>query len=102
MNFICSVNEAVVPYLHEKTGKIEIGGNFSAFNQNWRSVQANAEQIKSCVGAKAGLCAWHLRGGKRTQGSTGVIVAGLIIVDIDNQADGKGPNGEKLQKQELT
>ncbi len=102
MHFICSVNEAVVPHLDEKTGKIEAGGNFSAFNQNWRSVQANAEQIKSSVGAKAGLCAWHLREGKRTQGSTGVIVAGLIIVDIDNQADGKGPNGEKLQKQELT
>ena len=40
--------------------------------------------------------------GKRVKGETGLIHAGLIIIDIDNQADGKDQDGNKIQKQELT
>jgi len=102
MNFICSVNPGVVPHLHEKTGKIEAGGNFTAFNTGWESLEADVEKIVDCLSKQNGLCAWHLDKGKRSKQSTGVIKAGLIIVDIDNQADHKDEEGNKVQKQELT
>ena len=40
--------------------------------------------------------------GKRVKDNTGIVQAGLIIIDIDNQADGKDADGNKIQKQELT
>ena len=102
MNFICSVNEVVAKHLHPETGKIAVGGNFSAFNSNWIASELNAEQIAERVGQSHGLCAWHLLNGQRNSKGTGVIKAGLIIVDIDNQADHKDSEGNKVQKQELT
>ena len=40
--------------------------------------------------------------GKRVKDNTGIVHVGLIIIDIDNQADGKDAEGNKIQKQELT
>jgi len=102
MNFICSINKKVVNFLNETTGKIGPGGNFQAFNENWKSARLTTTQIAEEVAKRHGLCAWHLVEGKRQKNNTGLIQAGLIIIDIDNQADGKDENGNKIQKQELT
>lgn len=102
MKYICSVNTKLVKYLHPKTGKIAPGGNFQAFNDNWVSSKLTAEEIAEQVKKKTGLCAWHLVEGKRKKESTQLIQAGLIIIDIDNQDDGKDEEGNKIQKQELT
>ena len=102
MKFICSVNEVVAKHLHPETGKIASGGNFSAFNSNWIASELEASEIAGHVGDSHGLCAWHLINGQRNSKGTGVIKAGLIIVDIDNQADHKDKEGNKVQKQELT
>ena len=102
MNFICSVNEVVANYLSPETGKIPLGGNFSAFNDNWQALEVDVDQLEEYLNKSSGLCAWHLYEGKRRRDETGLIKAGLIIVDIDNQADGKNKDGTKIQKQELT
>ena len=102
MKFICSINEVVAKYVNSKTGKISTGGNFAAFNSNWKACETTAEELQTELEKGFGLCAWHLLDGKRQADSTGVIQAGLIIVDIDNQADYKDKNGNKVQKQELT
>jgi len=102
MKFICSVNLGVVPHLDPDQGKIATGGNFAAFNTGWDAVETDTTELAKILSKQAGLCAWHLQGGKRQKNSTGVIKAGLIIVDIDNQADHKDEAGNKVQKQELT
>ena len=102
MNFICSVNAQVAAYVDPTLGKIAPGGNFTAFNENWTAEQLTAAQIAEHVGKSAGLCAWHLVSGRRVRNNTGLIQAGLLIIDIDNQADGKDEHGNKIQKQELT
>ena len=102
MNYICSVNRKVAAHLDKNTGKIPTGGNFTAFNENWKPVCISISDLAEEIGKSAGLCAWHLVEGKRQRNNTGLIQAGMIIVDIDNQADGKDANGNKIQKQELT
>ena len=102
MKFICSINKVVAEHVHPKTGKIAAGGNFAAFNANWIPSETSVSELKFELEQGYGLCAWHLLDGKRQSESTGVIKAGLIIVDIDNQADGKDKDGNKIQKQELT
>lgn len=102
MKFICSINKVVAKHVNTKTGKILPGGNFAAFNSNWDACELTTESLKSELEKGYGLCAWHLLDGKRQADSTGVIQAGLIIVDIDNQADYKDEHGNKVQKQELT
>lgn len=102
MKFICSVNKGVVPHLHPEQGKIAKGGNFAAFNSGWESKNLSTEELVEVLSTQAGLCAWHLVDGQRKAKGTGVIQAGLVIVDIDNQADGKDKEGNKIQKQELT
>lgn len=102
MNFICSVNEVVAAHLSPETGKIAPGGNFAAFNENWIACELSTGGLAEKLAKSAGLCAWHLHEGKRKANTTGLIKAGLIIVDIDNQADHKDADGNKVQKQELT
>ena len=102
MKFICSVNEEVAKHVHPKTGKIPIGGNFAAFNLNWDAKELSAPELAAELAQGYGLCAWHLLEGKRQSESTGVIKAGMIIVDIDNQEDRKDSDGNKVQRQELT
>jgi hypothetical protein len=102
MNFICSVNTSVIPHLHPEQGKIAKGGNFTAFNSGWESKDVTAQELSTILSTQAGLCAWHLINGQRKASGTGVLQAGLIIIDIDNQAEGKDENGNKIQKQELT
>ena len=102
MQFVCSVNSKVVSALDAVTGKIEAGGDFRSFNNNWEPKELDALGIADEVGLRKGLCAWHLIEGKRVKDNTGLIQAGLIIIDIDNQADGKDKDGNKIQKQELT
>ena len=102
MKFACSVNTTVANYVDSKTGKIQAGGDFSKFNQHWEAKNIDALDLSEYIALKSGLCAWQLQNGKREAKNTGLIQAGLIIVDIDNQADKKGPNGEKVQQQELT
>ena len=102
MQFVCSVNSKVVRALDAVTGKIEAGGDFRSFNNNWEPKKLDALGIADEVGLRKGLCAWHLIEGKRDKDNTGLIQAGLIIIDIDNQADGKDKDGNKIQKQELT
>lgn len=102
MNFVCSINKKVAKVLNETTGKISPGGNFQAFNENWKACRLTPQQIADEVAEKHGLCAWHLVEGKRQRNNTGLIQAGMIIIDIDNQADGKDEDGNKIQKQELT
>ena len=97
MKYICSINTKLVKYLHPKTGKIAPGGNFQAFNDNWVSSKLTAKEIAEEVKQKHGLCAWHLVEGKRKKESTQLIQAGLIIIDIDNQDDGKDEDGNKIQ-----
>lgn len=102
MRFVCSLNSEVKKYLNPKTGKLSQGGNFKAFNENWMAVNEDINFISEKVKDSLGLCAWHLVDGKRVKEKTGCIQAGLIIVDIDNQLDGKTEEGDKIQKQELT
>ena len=102
MKFICSVNTGVARHLDPELGKIATGGNFAAFNSGWDSVELTTNELAEVLAQQAGLCAWHLQDGKRKKQATGVIKAGLIIVDIDNQADYKDKDGNKVQKQELT
>jgi len=89
MKFICSINSVVAEYVDSKTGKITAGGNFTSFNQNWQSSELTVDELAEFAALKCGLCAWHLVDGKRVSNNTGLIKAGLIIIDIDNQADGK-------------
>lgn len=100
MKFVCSLNSEVVSALGP-SGKIPKEGNFSKFNENWVAKNISIGDIKDAVEQGNGICAWQLVNGKRVKNDTGCIKAGLIIIDIDNQDDGKGPDGEKIQKQEL-
>ena len=102
MDFSYSFNEKVREYLNPKTGKISTGGNFTAFNENWQSSKADAQTMSEQIAAGTGLCAAHLIDGKRQSGNTGFIKAGLVIIDIDNQADSKDENGEKIKDLQLT
>lgn len=102
MKFYYSRNVEVCKYVNPKTGKIAAGGNFKAFNENWISDHADLATIAESVTRGEGLCAWQLIDGRRTRNETGCIKAGLIIIDIDNQADGKDKDGNKIQDQQLT
>lgn len=101
MQFFHSRNEKVKEYVNKKTGKIAPGGNFKSFNENWISCCDTVDVIADRVTDGDGLCAWHLLNGKRDKNGTECIKAGLIIIDVDNQADGKDEDGNKIQKQEL-
>jgi P4 family phage/plasmid primase-like protien len=101
MRFFFSRNQVVRSALNPATGKIPTGGNFTAFNENWEQQEDTVDKIIEYVQGSEGLCAWHLVNNKRTRNGTGCIKAGLIIIDIDNQADGKDSEGNKIQKQEL-
>lgn len=101
MRFTCSINREVRAALGP-SGKIPAGGKFAVFNENWVASSLSAEELATEVEQAHGLCAWHLVNGQRKKDSTGAIKAGLIIIDIDNQADGKDADGNKIQKQELT
>lgn len=102
MKFLFSRNQEVRKHVSARTGKIGPGGNFKAFNENWEALTDTTEVIAQDVLEGSGLCAWHLTEGKRTKNETGCLQAGLLIIDVDNQADGKDANGNKVQKQELT
>ena len=102
MEFSYSINDEVREYLNPKTGKIASGGNFAAFNENWKASSDSTEVIANRIAAGAGLCAAQLIEGRRKSGDTGFIKAGLVIIDIDNQADGKDENGEKIKDIQLT
>lgn len=102
MDFVFSWNEEVKKYIDPSLGKINSGGNFTAFNNNWIQGKNNIEKIAELTCQGYGLCAWHLVNGKRVSGGTGCIEAGLIIIDIDNQASYKDETGNKVQQQELT
>lgn len=102
MKFQYSRNQAVLKFVNKATGKIAAGGNFKAFNENWEALEGDIEEITTDTLKGYGLCAWHLIDGKRTKNETGCIHAGLIIIDVDNQADNKDSDGNKVQKQELT
>ena len=93
MKFVHSINDYVIPYLDSKTGKIPSGGNFAAFNENWIQKNTTIHDLCDEVRRSCGLCAWHLKNGVRRQGDDTAITAGLLIVDIDNQADGKSVVG---------
>jgi hypothetical protein len=101
MNFFFSHNEEVKKYIDPRVGKLKTGGNYAAFNDNWEAWEGTIYDVEDFVSLGEGLCAWHLVKGKRTKNETGCIQAGLIIIDVDNQADGKDANGNKIQKQEL-
>lgn len=101
MNYFFSHNEEVKKYIDPRVGKIKTGGNFAAFNENWEAWEGSIGDVADFVQNREGLCAWHLVNGKRTKNETGCIKAGLIIIDVDNQADGKDKEGNKIQKQEL-
>ncbi len=103
MKFVYSRNQKVSEVLNPKTGKIAAGGNFRAFNENWIACESEIDElVKHVCDDKNGLCAWHLLDGRRKEKETGCIQAGLIIIDIDNQADGKDADGNKIQDQQLT
>lgn len=102
MKFYYSRNLEVRKHVNPKTGKIAAGGNFKAFNENWLPEFNDVSTIAENVKKGHGLCAWHLIEGKRSRNETGCIKAGLIIVDVDNQADGKDKDGNKIQDQQLT
>jgi phage/plasmid-associated DNA primase len=101
MRFFFSRNQEVCKHVNPKTGKIPSGGNFRAFNENWIKEENTIDEVAEYVLDGCGLCAWHLVNGKRSKNETGCIKAGLIIVDIDNQADGKDEEGNKIQDQQL-
>ena len=98
MKFYYSRNQEVQKHVNPRTGKISAGGNFKAFNENWEALQNNTQVISEEVEKGYGLCAWHLVDGRRSRNETGCIKAGLIIIDVDNQADGKDKDGNKIQK----
>jgi hypothetical protein len=102
MKFSYSFNDKVREYLNPKTGKISAEGNFTAFNENWVATSADAKEAAEKVAKGSGLCAAHLIEGKRKKGDTGFIKAGLVIIDIDNQLDGKNEDGEKVKDIQLT
>jgi len=102
MEFSYSFNEAVREFLNPKTGKISADGNFSAFNNNWIASKDETQVIAEKIAKGNGLCAAHLIEGKRKKGDTGFIQAGLVIIDIDNQLDGKNQDGEKIKNIQLT
>jgi P4 family phage/plasmid primase-like protien len=101
MQFHFSRNQEVRKHVSPRTGKIPTGGNFKAFNENWEKLTQDIPSIADTVQQGYGLCAWHLVDGKRAKNETGCTQAGLLIIDIDNQADGKDKEGNKIQKQEL-
>ena len=101
MKFFCSINYQIKDHLGA-SGKLSKDGNFRAFNENWVSQESTIDDITADVLQSCGLCAWHLVDGKRAKDTTGALKAGLIIIDVDNQADGKDSEGNKVQKQELT
>jgi len=101
MRFPFSYNTEVRKHVSSRTGKIPPGGNFTAFNENWIADEKTTDEIAVEVAAGTGLCAWHLVKGKRSKDTTVCIKAGLIIIDIDNQADGKDADGNKIQDQQL-
>lgn len=101
MQFHFSRNREVRKHVSPRTGKIPTGGNFRAFNENWEKLTQDIVAIAEDVQQGYGLCAWHLIDGKRTKNETGCIQAGLLIIDIDNQADGKDSDGNKIQHQQL-
>ena len=49
MQFICSVNSKVVSALDAATGKIEAGGDFRSFNNNWEAVELDALGIADVI-----------------------------------------------------
>lgn len=102
MQFIFSWNPEVKKYIDPGLGKIPEGGNFTAFNNHWKAEEDTIEKIAEYTCDGNGLCAWHMVNGRRVEKGTGCIQAGLIILDIDNQADKKDQNGNKVQQQELT
>jgi hypothetical protein len=103
VDFYFSRNEEVQKYINAKSGKIAPGGNFRAFNENWIACEGDVDKLAEFVCDKQnGLCAWHLTDGKRKEKETGCLKSGLIIIDIDNQADGKDENGNKIQDQQLS
>ena len=69
MQFVCSVNSKVVSALDAVTGKIEAGGDFRSFNNNWEPKELDALGIADEVGLRKGLCAWHLIENKSSLGS---------------------------------
>jgi P4 family phage/plasmid primase-like protien len=101
MKFHYSRNQEVRKHVNARTGKISAGGNFKAFNENWEPLTGDTLDIADNVTQGYGLCAWHLIDGKRAKNETGCIKAGLLIIDVDNQADGKDKNGNKIQDQQL-
>lgn len=102
MDFVFSWNEEVKKFVDPALGKIAEGGNFTAFNNHWQQGHAGIERIAELTCQGYGLCAWHLVNGQRVKGGTGCIQAGLLIIDIDNQASYKDKEGKKVQQQELT
>jgi len=101
MLFIHSRNPEVHKFVSSKTGKIPPGGNYKVFNENWIATEDTIANIAQSTAVGEGLCAWHMVGGRRTKNSTECLKAGLIIIDVDNQADGKDSDGNKIQQQEL-
>jgi len=101
MKFYYSRNKEVRNHVNSRTGKISAGGNFKAFNENWEAQTDTVQAIADNVTEGHGLCAWHLNDGKRSRNETGCIKAGLLIIDVDNQADGKDKDGNKIQDQQL-
>ncbi len=71
MNFSCSINTIVANCVDSETGKILQGGNFQAFNDNWKALNVDAQEISEYIALKAGLCAWQLQDGKRESKNTG-------------------------------
>ena len=102
MKFSYSFNDKVREYLNPKTGKISADGNFTAFNDNWIAITSEVKELAEKIAEGSGLCAAHLIDGKRKKGDTGFIKAGLVIIDIDNQQDGKTADGEKIKDIQLT
>lgn len=101
MKFHYSRNKEVRNHVNPRTGKISAGGNFKAFNENWEPQTDTVQAIADNVTQGHGLCAWHLIDGKRSRNETGCVKAGLLIIDVDNQADGKDKDGNKIQDQQL-
>ena len=100
--FVYSRNTEVTKHLNPKTGKLPTNGNFTSFNSNWEPVETEIGELALSMGDSHGLCAWHLLDGKRVANNTGCIQAGLIIIDIDNQADYKDDQGNKVHEQHLS
>ena len=99
MLFFYSRNKEVHKHVSSKTGKLPPGGNYKVFNENWEACEDTISTLAQQITQGEGLCAWHLLDGKRTKKGTECIKAGLIIIDIDNQADGKDSQGNKIQQQ---